>query len=106
MSVGNIWKYFFQITNLAYDFAMIKYVQVEDIIKLAENLLLRWDLANWEKYCIERRPVRTGGRNSLSQSVLQNALQLSMDPSTSMIERKDNDGLITEEDKAIENTKF
>ena len=44
--------------------------------------------------------------NSLSQSVLQKALQLRKDPSASMVGRKDDEGLVTEENKDIETTKL
>ena len=60
---------FFQIANLAFDFGIIKDIQTEDVIKLEENLLLSKDLANCEKYQVDRSPGRTGGTNSLSQSV-------------------------------------
>ena len=96
---------FFQLSNLAYDFGMVKYIHTKDIVKLAEHLMLSRDLAKWEKYQADRSPGRTSGANSLSQSVFQKALQLILDPSTSMIGRgDDDDGLIKEEDKNVETT--
>ena len=41
---------FLQLSNLAYDFGIVKYIQTEYTIKLAEHLLLSRDFANWEKY--------------------------------------------------------
>ena len=60
------------------------------------------------------RPIRqrgiggTAGTNSLSQSILQKAIELRRDPSASMIGKKMEmkDGLIKDGDKDVENTKL
>ena len=79
-SLKNMETFFSRISNLAYDFGMVKYVQTEDIVKLAKHLMLSRDLATWENYQADISPGKTSGTNSLSQSVLQTALHLILDP--------------------------
>ena len=55
---------------------------------------------------MDRSPRRTGGTYSPSQTVLQKAQQLRMDPSASRVVRKDNESLVTEEDRDFETTKL
>ena len=84
-----------------------RYVYNEDIIKLAENMLLSKELPSWEQFCSNRYPSRTEGIDSLSETVIQMANDLERDPSSSTATwGGSKDVLIADEDKDLENTKL
>ena len=84
-----------------------RYIYNVDIRLLAENPLLTRNLPAWESFCGERNPTATEGVDSLCQSVLSMANDLSADPSVSMATWEGSeDDLYAEEDQDLEATKL
>ena len=61
-----------------------RYILNVDIRQLAEYLLLTKDIPAWEKFCEENKPNTNDGLESLSQSVMNMANQLSADLNVTM----------------------
>ena len=62
---------FLTMAEVVMNHGLSKYVCNEDIIKLAEIMLLSKDLTSLEKFSSNRNPSRTEGIDSLSETVIQ-----------------------------------